>query len=187
MWWSSGTAGVASSLVKLAAGDFTGDRRADVAMLLDFAAKGSRVWMLKSTGGALVLQPVWYTATQAQLDTVRAKIAAGDLDGDKRADLAVATDAGGATTKLTALLSNGASFSARPLWTSAAGTCDWQRAKIGTSDSDHDGRAGVVLLYDAGGNRAEARTFATSAGGDLGRVGVGWDSGAGRLVWNRVK
>jgi hypothetical protein len=187
VWWDSGTAGVASTLVKLAAGDFTGDRRADVAMLLDFGAKGSRVWMLKSTGVALVLQPVWYSATRAQLDTVRAKIAAGDLDGDRRADLAVITDAGGATTKLTALVSNGKSFSARHLWTSAVGACDWQRAKLGTSDFEHHGRAGVVLLYDDGRNRAEARTFAMAAGGTLGRVGVGWDSGPGRLVWNRVK
>jgi len=187
-WWSSGTGKMESSTVRLAAGDFTGDRKADVAMLLDLGGWGSKVRMLASSGTALALKPTaWYSATQAQLDANRAKIAAGDLDGNKRADLVVAYDAGGATTKLSGLLSSGSSFSAKPLWTSAAKACDWQRAKLGAIDFNHDGRTDIVMLYDVGGARTEARTYQTLAGGVIGKIGVGWDSGAGRLLWNRVK
>jgi hypothetical protein len=187
-WWSSGTGKMESSTVRLAAGDFTGDRRADVAMLLDLGGSGSKVRMLASSGTALTLQPAaWYSTTLKQFDANRAKIAAGDLDGNKRADLVIAYDAGGATTKLLGFVSGGSSFSAKALWTSAAKACDWQRAKLGAIDFDHNGRTDIVMLYDDGSARSEARTFQTLAGGIIGKIGVGWDSGAGRLPWNRVK
>ncbi|WP_253837499.1 FG-GAP-like repeat-containing protein [Actinokineospora globicatena] len=135
--WLSGAGGFTWSNTKIAAGDFTGDGRSDVAAFYDYGASTSGLWIFPGTGAAgdsaSVPRMTWLSGTGG-FTWANSKITAGDFTGDRKADVLALYDYGNATTGLwtfpgTAASGNSASVPQR-VWLSGAGGWDWKRGAV---------------------------------------------------------
>ena len=91
-----------SSQAQYAAGDFTGDGKADLIALYDYRSDSAGVFVFPGTSStldrAVAPQRVWYAASGFTAAT--AKIAAGDVDDDGKADLMALYDYGSSAAGL---------------------------------------------------------------------------------------
>jgi hypothetical protein len=122
----------------LAAADFNGDGRADIAVAnYGFLGQGSTVSLLRNNGSGGLLAPVAYPAGTAPW-----KLAAGDLDGDGDQDLGVAR--GGRSVSV--LLNQGGAFAApQQFGPLLQGMNTDAYRQMALSDVDHD--ADLDVLY----------------------------------------
>ncbi|GAA4543341.1 FG-GAP repeat domain-containing protein [Amycolatopsis samaneae] len=154
--WDSGAEAWPLSGLRVFAGDFTGDGKADVAVQRP-AEGGWQVTVFP--GGALNAPVTWYTSPG---DPARANLVAGDFDGDGRADLAELRDGGDCRASLTVHRSTGSAFE--------AGVSTWEgpfRADRSTpvaADIDGDGKADLVAMYDHGGGDTAMVVFGSANG-----------------------
>ncbi|MFD8608602.1 transglycosylase family protein [Streptomyces sp. NPDC059631] len=149
---------------KVTAGDFTGDGKADVAVLYDNGEQSdgsnrTTLWTLTSTGGGFNAPLRKWDNTESEVKSWnwdRSKLTSGDYTGDGKADIGVFYDNGQAAdgsnrSAWWTFASTGAGFS-DPLrkWDSGSDSWSAGSAKLTTGDFDGDGRADVAVLYNYG-------------------------------------
>jgi Stage II sporulation protein len=147
----------------VAAGDFTGDGRRDLAFLLPDGpaetATATRIEVAASgrvDNGVTTLYltpPVPWLVEPAAPGSI--KVAVGDVDRTGRDDLFLVRRSGDAI-KVLAARSTGSAFSRRWVYTDTTDPIPWASAKPVASDVTGDGRTDLLLLVDRGRDDAGA-------------------------------
>jgi len=149
-WW---TGQVDTSSLLAFAGDVEGIGRADVILQLDMtklqppSPSGLRYLVIHSNGqvGGDLLP--WLDLPGAVAARTRTVVA--DVNGDGLADLVIDQVAGTIGSQMVGLLSTGAAFVPRVMWTNAR-SFRWSASRIAPADVNGDGRTDIVVLYNAG-------------------------------------
>ena len=173
-------------------GDFRGSGRPQIATLYDPGdEQGLRIAVLERVGPTEALtRSVWFAAGAGSFDVGRMKVAAADVDGDGRADLAVLYDDGGTSVRLLVFRSTGSGFAytGNAGWWRSAGYA-WSRTKaILAGRFSAIGRAGLLLVYQYDGFRMRIHYLESDGtrflyGGDQGV----YDSGPGQYDTERAR
>lgn len=192
MGWFSQTGGFDANRSRIARGDFDGDGNIDVASLYDYGNSTSGLWFFLNNQGNGNLTPVFvWQSSPGGFDTGRAKITAGNFDGDAggKSDIAILYDYGGSTSMLWTLVWNGSTSSpacaAKMVWFSGNGGFDANRAKIVSGDFGGDTKDDAAVLYNYGGGTSRIWTFTNN--GTTMTPAIAWYSGEGGFDANRAK
>ncbi|GGQ01286.1 FG-GAP-like repeat-containing protein [Streptomyces roseolilacinus] len=197
VWTSSG--GFAWSRSKLTAGDYNGDGKDDVSVFYDGgqSADGkniSSVYTWYSTGTGFAAPKVTWT-TPGGFTWGASKVASGDFNGDRKADIGVFYDRGRDAdgvyrSALFAFTSTGAAFGSPTLEWESPGSFRWSASKFVAGDHNGDGKDDVSVFYDAGttpeGRNLSALYSWYSTGPGFGGAQRTWSS-TGGFTWNAGK
>jgi hypothetical protein len=188
VWWTSPAGSKKWASMKLAAGDLTGDRKADLVALYDNGNNTSSLLVGRSTGSAFSVGSWWSSGSASAWRAKETKIAVGDLTGDKKADVALLRDAGRGTGTLYALASTGSALVNKGAWYAPArNSFEWSRVKLLAPDMDGDGKADIAWLYDLGGGSSRI-SWAKSTGTALALPAqTWWTSVTGQWDWERTR
>ncbi|MER6051026.1 FG-GAP-like repeat-containing protein [Streptomyces sp. NPDC001793] len=202
--WDSGKDSWNWNASQLAAGDFDGDGKTDLAVLYDYGRTddGKRnhtgLWIFSGTGNGLKApQKVWDSGKDSW-NWNASKLTTGDFDGDGKTDLAVLYDYGQTgngrnQSALWVFSSTGDGFKApRKVWDSASDSWNWNASKLTTGDFNGDGKTDLAVLYDYGrtddGKRNHTGLWIFSSTGDGFKAPRKvWDSASDSWNWNASK
>jgi len=177
-------------------GDFDGEGKADVLALYDYGNAAAGLWVFPgttgTTDGATAPYRVWHTAP-GNFDVGRAKVTAGDFNGDGKTDAMALYDYGNAAAGLlvlpgTAGTADGATAAYR-VWYTAPGNFDVGRAKVTAGDFNGDGKTDAMVLYDYGNGAAGLLVFPGTGGTNEGATAPYrvWYTGPGTFDVARAK
>lgn len=124
--WKSGAGCWDTARSKIVSGQYSGDAKADLAVLYEYGERTSAIWTFVSSAGALTPSLVW-TSGVGVWDASRSKIAAGNFGGDANTDLVLLYDYGNSTAVIWTFTTDGLKMTPNPVWGSAAGAFDASR------------------------------------------------------------
>jgi hypothetical protein len=124
--WLSGAGNWAVSRSKLAAGDFDGDGKSELAVLYDYGNDTTGLFLFNPDGTP---RPRVWLSGAGHWGWNRSKLAVGDFNGDGKSELAVLYDYGSDNTGLILFNSDGTPNSR--VWLSGAGNWSWGRSILG--------------------------------------------------------
>ncbi len=160
-WWRAEGTYRFEDVVHASAGDFDGDGRTDLAVLLDEGgcAARVRVW-LAASGRFAPLDPAGWWASPAFCARQVEHADSGDFDGDGLADLALTYEAGFSDVHVQVLRSDGGGFVAQSDgWWRSDGSWQGWPTHVLPGDFDADGRTDLVVLYRYAGCRSHVRVL----------------------------
>lgn len=175
-WWQDGGYWP-GRIFQVLAGDFTGDGRADMALLYGEGECKSRIDVLASTGREFKPTGTWWRSSKLCAEAVD-HAALGDFDGDGRSDdIALASETDG-EWRLDVLQAKGKGFmlAAAPWWAGKLEGPEERLATVLPIDFNADGRTDLVALYDEGDCSARVRLFRSA--GDAFQPARWWARGA---------
>lgn len=130
---------------RMVSGDFSGDGNDDIAVAFQNANGTFSYHVWTSSPGGFTYAGVWYTSGQFNLAWVAGRLAAGDFNGDGRADVAMLYDLGGGLTKIYRWLSTGSTFGSLATSSSIARSAASIGDRFAAGDFDGDGASDVVI------------------------------------------
>jgi hypothetical protein len=168
----------------VAAGDFEGTKRTQVAVITDPVADQSlRIALRGKTPDAP--ETVWFKSDPSFFVLQRARFVVADADGDGRDDLVALYDAGANSSKLFVFRSTGTAFVFANVWWTASDYM-WARARnivSGRFGGDKD-----TLLVTYQDDNARMRIHALESNGTAyALTGTVYDSGAGKFDLSRAR
>ncbi|MFG2880681.1 FG-GAP-like repeat-containing protein [Streptomyces sp. NPDC048337] len=170
------------------AGDFNGDGRADLAALYDYDDANGMFTFLGQPDGTFKHLPRSAYTPAGNWDAGKAKLVAGDFNGDKRDDVAMMFDHGGSTGTHTFLSKADGSFDLSfPSWRSGQGEWYWNESKQVAGDFNGDGRDDILALYGHGDGSVEMYTLLGKADGGFAAPFRSWNRSPGNWDYNRSK
>ncbi len=152
--WISARGAFDAGRTKVVAGNFNGAGADDVAALYDYGNGTSRLWLYASNGATLTPTLAWYGPG---FNASRAKMVAGDFNGDGTTDVAMLYDYGNATSRIWLFLSNGTTMTPTMAWYGPG--FDAGRAKIAAGNFNGAGPDDIAVLYDYGSTTSRIWTF----------------------------
>src|SRR6185503_13260515 len=168
----------------IAAGDFAGTKRTEVAVITDPKSDLSvQINVLGKTPDAP--GDLWFQTGPGVLSLSRSKFAVMDVDNDGKDDLVALYDGGSNTSKIFVFKSNGAGFTFANVWWTAE-DYNWARARYvmsGRFGQDHDT---LLIAYQDDGARTRIHAL-ESDGTKLALAGTVYDSGPGKIDLARAK
>ncbi|WP_433041774.1 LamG-like jellyroll fold domain-containing protein [Dactylosporangium sp. CS-033363] len=153
--------------LKVDAGDVTGDGKGDLVIMRDDAASGFHVFTFAGDTFGLQAPVEWYgLGTQfANSDAKRITNRVADFNGDGKADLVQFYQQDNNRTMIYVNPSDGARFTGRTMyWDSGANGLSMALAKPVVADVTGDGKADVVVYYNAGTSRQLWQWTSTGTG-----------------------
>lgn len=184
-WWHSAAGQWAWDRSKLVTGDFNHDGRTDAGVMYAYSATRMKLYVFLSTGSGFASPSCWYDSGEGGWDAKASKIAAGDLTGDGRADVAILYDYGASTVRLWVFASTGTAFKLTGSWYDSRWWV-WRSSKMVVADLTGDGREDVAILYDYGKATSKLWVF-PSTGTGFSTVTPWYVSGIGWWDWQRSK
>ncbi|WP_327587298.1 RICIN domain-containing protein [Nonomuraea sp. NBC_00507] len=149
VWFQSGTGAMDWSKIKIVAGDFTRDGKADIAEIKDLGGRVG-IFLHPSSGSAFPSSQVWYDEPGRGWDWNSSKFVTGDVTGDGRPDIATLYGFGRVQTALYVFANkaDGTGFVPPPLaWASLEFAWDSTLAEPFTGDVDGDGDEDITVVY----------------------------------------
>ncbi|MFJ4780283.1 FG-GAP-like repeat-containing protein [Streptomyces sp. NPDC088762] len=170
------------------AGDFNNDGRDDLAALYDYDDANGMFTFLGNADGTFTSLPRSAYTPAGNWDAGRAKLVAGDFNGDKRDDVAMMFDHGGSTGAHTFLSKADGSFNLSfPSWRSGQGEWYWNESKQVAGDFNGDGRDDMLALYGHGDGSVEMYTLLGKTDGGFAAPFRSWYRTPGNWDYNRSK
>lgn len=155
-WWSDDDLCIAQA-TDAVSGDYNGDGRADLALMIERGKDTLDVQMLLSNGARLLASPEpWWHGRSDRIGVI-AQLLVGDFNDDGRTDLAAFGPATyGCESQVQVFLSSGAAFDYRgsERWWYDGATCAYQVTHIAAGDFDGDGYVDDLALLDEGASFA---------------------------------
>jgi hypothetical protein len=168
----------------VAAGDFAGTKRTEVAVISDPASDLSvKINVLGKTPDAP--GDLWFETGPGVLSLARAKFAVMDVDNDGKDDLVALYDGGANTSKIFVFKSTGSGFTFGNVWWTAA-EYNWARARHVMSGRFGQDRDTLLITYQDDGARTRIHAL-ESDGTKLALAGTVYDSGPGKIDLARAK
>ncbi|MFA5135413.1 MAG: FG-GAP-like repeat-containing protein [Patescibacteria group bacterium] len=164
-WWHV-TSGYNTDCVRhMAAGDFNGDGKSDIAAVYDYGGAQTRIHMFLSTGSSFAYQGPsgWWSSTGYYASTVVHALP-GDFNGDGRDDIATLYDYGNGQSRIHVFLSTGSSFvyQGPTGWWNNIGSGSYHAQNVkraAAGDFNGDGKDDVTLAYRYSANEARFHMF----------------------------
>ena len=168
----------------VAAGDFMGTKRTELAVISDPAADLSLNITLQAktvdAGG-----DVWLKTAPNSFALGRAKFAVADVDNDGKDDLVALYDSGGRSSRMYVLRSTGTAFGEPAAWWSQA-DYNWARARNIVGGRFGADRDSILVTYQDDDARMRIHKF-DSDGTKFTPAATVYDSGAGKIELARSK
>ncbi|HEY0991009.1 MAG TPA: FG-GAP-like repeat-containing protein [Kofleriaceae bacterium] len=158
---------------KISAADFNGDGKTDLLALYDYGNTSAGLFVFPGvashTENASLPYRIWFVPGPNAFDVRRAKVSAGDFNGDQKADLLALYDYGNTSAGLfvfpgVASHVENASQPSRVWHVLGPNAFDVSRTKITAGDFNHNGKKDVMALYDYGSGSAGLFVFPGTAG-----------------------
>ncbi|HEY0471228.1 MAG TPA: RICIN domain-containing protein [Kribbella sp.] len=165
--------------------DLNGDGRTDLAMFREGA--GHQIWLYKliSDGNRYDSGAAVWTSGPNGWPLSTARMVAGDVDGDGKADIVVQN--AGTGTNWQALVFLAANNFQQPVtWAQAAAGNDWSKSAPLLADVDGDHKADLISMRNLTGCRTAIDVY-KSTGTAFAAASTVYDSGAGNFCWERSK
>jgi hypothetical protein len=136
--------------IRVAAGDFNGDRRSDVLLVTPRDPSGLNFVPLLSNGATAFGHGGlwWNTGSDYTLDQIR--LVSGDFNADSRDDVLLVTPRGPSGLNFVPLLSNGSAFGHGGLWYDTGTEIALDQIKLAAGDFNGDGRSDVLAVTPRG-------------------------------------
>ncbi|KJY21266.1 hypothetical protein VR43_11775 [Streptomyces sp. NRRL S-104] len=162
--------------------DSNGDGRSDIAAVYFNGTVETAMWTFKAkTDGGFEAPFKSWSATAQAFQSARIESTGGDYNGDGRGDLAIVYDYSGATGTHTFTAKPDGGFNA-PLASWKSGDGNWWATSSGTpvsGDTDGDGRADIVMMYNYAAGDTRAFTLTSRADGGFDGVRASWYAAPG--------
>ena len=167
----------------VAAGDFQGTKRTEVATISD-PASAQALNISVQTKGTDPAGDQWLKTDPGSFALGRAKFAVADVDNDGKDDLVALYDSGNRSSRMYVLRSTGTAFAAPAAWWSEA-DYNWARARdiVGGRFSDRDS---VLVMYQDDDAQMRIHKF-DSDGTKFVSATTVYDSGPGKIDLARAK
>jgi len=152
---------------KISAADFNGDGKTDLLALYDYGDTSAGLFVFPGvashTENASLPYLIWFVPGPNAFDVRRAKVSAGDFDGDGKGDLLALYDYGSASAGLFVFpgVTSKTQNASQPylIWNVGPGSFDVGRAKVSAGDFNGDQKADLLALYDYGNTSAGLFVF----------------------------
>ncbi|WP_327168687.1 FG-GAP-like repeat-containing protein [Streptomyces subrutilus] len=174
---------------KWVAGDFNGDGRDDLAALYDYSGGANGMFsFLGQADGTFKDTPRSAYVPAGSWEPGKAKLVAGDFNGDKREDVAFFYDHGGSTGAHTFLSKADGTFNpSTPSWRSAQGGWNWNESQQVAGDFNGDGRDDILAVYGQGNGTVTAHTLLGRADGGFADPKASWNRPTGTWEYNKSR
>ena len=129
----------------MASGDVNGDGRDDIVMAYQDVNDGT--FSLNVWSGGTTYAGRWYTSGQYTLARVGDRLTVGDFNGDGKADVAMAYDAGDWTMRIHRWTSTGSAFTGPATYTSGSFGLSQVQGRMASGDVNGDGKDDIVMAY----------------------------------------
>lgn len=184
--WDSGQGGgFALYRTRPVQGDFDADGHADIALFREGAGRQISLYLLLSDGNRYNAFPAVWTSGASGFPLSTARVVAGDIDNDGKADIVVQN--AGTNNNWQALVFTAKSgFKTPTVWTTAAAGNNWAQSTPLIADVDGDGKADLLSVRSAGSCQTAVDLY-PSTGTSFGAVTAIYNSGAGNYCWEKNK
>jgi len=139
---------------RVAAGDFNGDGKCDIAAMYKYDASPMQVHVFTSNGSSFNGWQSWYaSSTVAGYDAnkVTGRFVAGDFNGDGKCDIAAMYKYDTAPVQIHGFISNGSKFNDLQTWYVGSTVAGYDAAKVTgrfvAGDFNGDGKCDIAAMY----------------------------------------
>ncbi|MEU7132048.1 FG-GAP-like repeat-containing protein [Streptomyces sp. NPDC046261] len=170
---------------QIVAGDFNGDGRSDLATMYGYDDGSVALFtFLSEPDGTFRKETKSWNTKPGQWDVNNVQMAAGDFDGNGRADIAAFYGYGDARAALFTFLSepDGTFRKENKSWNAPANSWWGRNMRIVAGDFDGNGRADIGAMYGYGDGSVALFTFPSDPDGGFGTPVKSWNAKPGE--WN---
>ncbi|MEU6294524.1 FG-GAP-like repeat-containing protein [Streptomyces erythrochromogenes] len=187
--FNSGPRNFNAASAQWVAGDFNGDGRDDLVALYGYDGGANALFtFLGQADGTFKSLPRSAYVAPGNWDAFKAKLVAGDFNGDGRADVGMFYDHGGSTGSHTYLSKPDGTFSGSFFsWRSANGGWYWNESKQVAGDFNGDGRDDILAMYGFGDGTVAAYTLLARPDGGFADPVKSWTRKPGDWNYNASK
>ncbi len=184
--WDSGEGGgFALYRTRPVQGDFDGDGKSDIALFREGAGRQISLYKLMSDGNRYDAPPAVWTSGANGFPLSTARVVAGDVDGDGKADIVV-QNAGTNNNWQTLVFLASRGFTNPVTWGQSAAGTNWAQSTPLLADLNGDGKADLLSMRNVDGCRTAVDAY-LSNGSAFGAATTVYDSGAGNYCWDKSK